>query len=188
MGPLSTISDTVRPRVVIVAREDTLATTENVIVIEYLRRELYEDVEDISRTDYFLSISILYLADDHVSPLAHHRRLKKYLLSEIKYQRRQRIEHRLYFTAIYFETFFHRAIEQIAVSVTNSFNFVKQSRFANEVQDSYQNYLVTFTKLAKDYFLLYQSLVSFIASSILLNAYPPRIHSERQPTIDHSIT
>ena len=179
MGTPSTIADPVRPRVIIVVREDTLATTENVIAIEHLRHELQENIEGTSRTDCFSSISILHLANDHVSSLARHRRLKECLLSEIEHQRRQRIEFRLHFTAIHLESFVRRAVEQVANSVTEPFNFVKQSRFANEVQDSYQDHLITFTKLAKDYFLSYRSLVSFIASSILMDAYPPRMHSKR---------
>lgn len=176
-GNPSNLPISVRPRVVIVAREDETAGTHDVLAIENLRHELQESLQD-SRASVFSSISILHLAGDHISSLARHRRLREFLHSEVELSRSQRIEYRLQFTATHFESFFRQAINHVAQSITTPFGFIEQTRVCNRIHDDYSDHLSVFLTLGKDAFLSYESLTSFIASTILMDAYPPRMHSE----------
>lgn len=166
-----------RPRVVVVAREHEAAATHDFLAMEGLRHELQESLQDL-RHDVFSSVSIIQLAGDHVSSLARHRRLKEFLYSEIELLRFQRIEHRMHFTATHFEAFFRQAVIHVATSATEPFGFIQQSRMANEINDDYTDHLIRFLHLGKDFFLPYEHLTSFIASTILMDAYPPRMHSK----------
>ena len=165
-----------RPRVVIVIREDEMATTHEVLAIENLRHEIQQNLQE-SRPEIFSSISILHLAGNHISSLARHRRLKDFLHTEIKHSRCERVEYRMHFTAIHFESFFRQAVCHVADSATQPFSFIGATRINNKVGDDYKEHLINYIRLGKDFYLPYEKVTSFIASSILMDAYPPRMHS-----------
>jgi len=174
-GNPSSLPISLRPRVIVVTGEEE-AVTHDVLAVEGLRQGLQNDYD--ARISAFSSISIMYLAGEHVLPLARHRRLKELLLSEIELSRMERIEQRAHFTAIHFEAFFRHAIDHVASSVTEPFDFVQKTRMSNEIGEDYRSHLYAFLSLGKDYFLSYESLTSYLASTILMDTYPPRIHSK----------
>ena len=176
MGSPSTLHLAVRPRVVIVTREE-VAATYDVLQMESLRHRLDEESSG-RREEVFSSISVLQLAGDHVSPLARHRRLREVLMVEVDEVRKNRIHHRAFFSAIHFEAFFRRAFHHVASSVTEPFDFVASTRENNEIRDEYVDHIKNFIGLAKEYFVSYQDQTSFLASSILMDAYPPGMHSK----------
>ncbi len=174
-GNPSSLPNSLRPRVIVVVREEEVAT-HSVLAVEGLRNKLQNDHD--TRISAFSSISIMYLAGEHVSPLARHRRLKELLLSEIELSRIERIEQRAHFTAIHFEAFFRQAINYVTSSITEPFDFVQKTRMLNEIGEDYRSYLHAFLSLGKDYFLSYESLTSYLASTILMDAYLLRMHSK----------
>lgn len=182
MGSASTLPIAVRPRVLIVAREAT-AATHDVLEMEDLRYRL--DKESLfARDEVFSSVSIIHLAGDHVSPRAQHRRLREVLMMELEEARNVRIRQKCHFSALHFEAFFRRSIEHIAHSITEPFDFIASTRQANEVTNNYAEHFKSFVSLGTEYFVAYQSLVSFIASAIMMDAYPPRMHSKlTDPTL-----
>ena len=167
---------TLRPRVIIVVRENEVAATHDVLAIENLRREILEDLQK-SRLEVFSTISVIHLPGDHILSLARHRRLKEYLYSEIEASRFQRIQQRMQFTARHFKYFFLKAVDHVSQSVAQSFGFIKASRTIDEVSDDYTGHLINYLRLAQDFFFPYEDLTSFIASTLLMDAYPPRMHS-----------
>jgi len=179
-GDASTLPTRVRPRVIIVLREEEEAATHGVLQMEDLQHEL-RDQE--ARAKAFSSISLIYLAGEYISPLARHRRLKEVLLAEVEVSRLERIEQRLHFSAVHFDAFFKSAIHHLARSSDEPFDFIESSRLQNRVQDDYSDHIATFVALSNDVFISYESLTSFIASSILMDAYPPRMHGKDQESL-----
>lgn len=160
-------------------RHDHLGTavTHNILEIDDLRMMLRQEGQEIY-TQVFSSISLMHLGGEHVSPLARHRRLKEVILLEVDVSRRERIERRIHFSAIHFEAFFHGAVHHLAKMIDEPFNFIRCTRLSNPIDEDYRDHIATFVSLSNESFLLYESVVSFIASSILMDAYPPRMHGK----------
>ena len=177
MGAPSSLPLSIRPRVVIVARKEETAVTHNILEIEDLRMMLRQEGQE-TYAQVFSSISLMHLGGDHVSPLARHRRLKEVILLEVDVSRRERIERRVHFSATHFEAFFHGAVQHLAKSIDEPFNFIGCTRLCNPIEGEYRDHIATFVSLSNESFLPYESVVSFIASSILMDAYPPRMHGK----------
>ena len=176
MGAPSTLPKQVRPRLVIVVREEEAAATHSVLETEDLRLRLQQESEEL-RGEVFASISLIHLAGDHISPLARHRRLKEILVTEVESARKERIEQSVHFSATHFDAFFQQAIKHLMHS-TEPFDFIASTRLHNPIDDEYQSHLSTFLELGTDCCMSFWSLISYIASSILMDAYPPKMHSE----------
>lgn len=177
MGSPSCLPTKIRPRVIVVVREEDAAVTHRVLQIYDLETHLQREYPEL-RAQVFSSISLMHLAGDHVSSLARHRRLKEVLLTEVEALRTDRIEHRLLFSATHFEAFFRYAVQHVATSIDVPFDFIANTRVCNRIEDDYRDHIAAFMSLSYEYFGSYESLTSFIASSILMDAYPPRMHGE----------
>ncbi len=68
------------------------------------------------------------------------------------------------------------AVSQTAASILRPFNFVTVSRLGNEVGSNHADHLTLFFRLGIDYGLSDDTIVNFITSTILLDAYPPKIY------------
>ena len=176
LGDPSSLSKCVRPRVMIVTCEEDTAETHQVLGIEDLRCMLDQEDQTL-RGQVFSSMSIIHLPGNHVSDLAKCRILKEVLLKEVDLSRIQRIEQRLLFSAIHLEAFSHRALKHISHSLDTPYDFIGQSRTGNELDDIYADHMMIFASVCKENFLSFKSLSYYVASSILLDAYPPRMHS-----------
>lgn len=132
MGNPSTLPDSIRPRVVIVVREEESTATHNVVDLESFRHTLDQENPSV-RARIFSSVSIIHLVGDHVSSLAQHRRVKEVLMTEVKKTRVARIEHRLLFSAIHLEAFFCQALDHVATSTKDPFDFIASTRLGNHV-------------------------------------------------------
>ena len=176
MGSPSSLPVAVRPRVLVVVREES-PTTHNVLEMEGFRHIL--DAEGIeARREVFSSITVIYLAGDYISPLARHRRLKEVLMMEVEKARDEWFQQRLLFSALHFEALFGQAIKHVVYSISEPFDFIASARIHNCIRDDYISHLTNFITLANDYFVAYKRLTSFLASSILMDAYPPGMHSK----------
>ena len=173
----STLPQAIRPRVVIVTREEENGATYNILELEDFRH-VFDQGDARIRAEIFSDVWIMHLAGDHVSPLARHRRLKEVLMGEVEKARCRRLEHRVLFSAVHFNAFFRHAIDHVAASITEPFDFIASSRLSNDLTDDYRDHVRNFISLGKDFFVSYKSLTSFLASSILMDAYPPRIYSK----------
>lgn len=177
LGSPTTLPIVVRPRVVIVVNEEESAATYDVLEMELLRCKLEQESVAV-RAEVFSSISIMHLAGDHVSPLARYRRLKEVLMREVEEARNGRIEQRVHFSAVHFSAFFPLAIDHVAHSVLEPFDHIARTRQGNPVGEDYVNHVTNFISLGNDHFVSWNNLTSFLASSILMDAYPPRMHSK----------
>lgn len=176
IGSASSLPQIIRPRVVIVQTEENLAATQSVLELEELQFCL--EVENKQRrTEVFSSITLLRLQGAHLSSLARHQRLKDVLLKETDISRHFRLEEKVLFSATHFEAFFRQAMTHTAQSLAEPFDFIKSSRINNEIGMDYQIHLSSFVRLGRVNHLSSDMLTFIMASSILMDAYPPRMHS-----------
>jgi len=92
--------------------------------------------------------------------------------------RNVRLRSRYLYLAVHLNKFFQMAVSQTAASVLRPFNFVTASRLGNEVGLDHADHLTSFFRLGIDHGLSDNTITDFIASTILLDAYPPKIYRE----------
>ena len=173
----SSLPERVRPRVIIVVKEETDSVTHSFLDLEDLRFSLQQE-SSMRRNEVFASIKLIRLAGSHLSALARYRRLKEVILRDADMARAMRVEERLLFCAEHLQGFLHLAIHHTAASVTEPFNFIVRSRSGNEVRQDFETHLCVFLTLAKRYALSFSTSTVFIASSIVMDAYPYRMHGQ----------
>jgi len=90
--------------------------------------------------------------------------------------RNLRLRYRCLYSAVHLNKFFYIAVSQIVASILRPFNFITVSRLGNEVSLDYADYLLLFYRLRIDHGLSYDTIGRFVTSTILLDAYPPKIY------------
>lgn len=175
-GSASNLSEHIRPRVVIVKRgeEASPSPTYDFLEMQDLRFSLNRKV----LKKFYSSITVLHLADEQISPLARFRRLKELLWRNMDEMRQVRQRNRCLYSAVHLAEFFRMAVMHTATSLLRPFNFILASRQNNEVRSDHTDHLTTFLRLGTEFGLSWDAMTGFIASSILLDAYPPRMHSK----------
>lgn len=166
-------TDAPRPKAIIVVKGNEASTTLNVLEAQDLGFNLNQ--QEIIK--FYSSVVVLYL-DEQLSSLARHRRLKEVLFRHADEMRHFRQNARCLYSAIHFNRFFQEAIKHIAHSPEVPFNFVAISRQHNIVSFDYCEHLIKFFRLTSDLKIDIQRIISFVASSILLDAYPPGMHGK----------
>ena len=171
-GKAASSPETIRPKVVLVVRGDEASATFNVLQAQDLRFNLHQ--QDLINA--FSSIAILYLADEQISPLARHRRLKEVLLQHADEVRQVRRNKYCQFSALHLNRFLREATKHLAETIDVPFHLVHVSRLYNEVPQDYPSHLLRFLRLGIKYDIPDTDTASFIASSILMDSYPPGMH------------
>lgn len=165
-----------RPSVVIVKRggEANASSIYDLLKMQDVQSSLNQKV----LKDSYSSIKVLHLVDEQISSLARFRRLKELLWRQIDEMRNVRLRCRRLYLVVHLSKFFQITVSQTAVSVLRPFNFVAASRLGNEVDLDHANHLTSFFRLGIDHGLSDNIMTNFIASTILLDAYPPKMHCE----------
>ena len=172
----STLSRSTYPRVIIVTEEIPLGAhkeKEARKAFLWLLRE--ETTLELSKK--FSDIHIVALLPDHkVSSEARYRRLKECLLDRSDEVRRNREDARTLFSATHFAALFRYACDHISQTLEGPFDFIKASRKQNPIAEDLAEHLSIFLKHIKSTKELIEFAVPVIASSILLDNYPPDTH------------
>ncbi len=119
------------------------------------------------------------LVKTQISSLARFRRLKEVILKEVDKARAMRLEKRVLFLAKHIQCFLHRVVQHTTLFVIESFDFIVKSKLGNELRQDYETHVCVFLNLARRYFLLMATMNKFLASSIIMDAYSPRMHCRR---------
>lgn len=166
----------VRPRLLIIISENRcMQGTEYDRFQATLRSGL-----DAELAETFSAIKIFHLAGEYLSPLARHQRLRDEIRSQNNEMLRLRQDSRSLFSASHLSAFFGYAVQHTARTISHNFDFIAWSRVGNEVKEDYLSHLTTFLEIAVARKTPYETVASFIASSILMDAYPPRMHRSYQ--------
>ncbi len=172
-GSASCLPRLVRPRIVIVTTEDEASITFNVLQAQDLKFGLGQ--QDL--INFFSSIIVLYLTRAPISSLARHRRLKEVLLRHADEMRQLRQQARQLYSAVHLHRFFREAVSHVSQTVERPFNFIQASRVSNPIRDEYGKHLAAFVRLADLHGIACEETASLIASGMLMDAYPPGMHS-----------
>lgn len=168
----SEVPTLIRPRVIIVVKGDDASPTYNILQLEDLRFSLRHEV----LRGRFSSITILRLADERVSSLSRHRRLKELIFQNLDEMRYLRRSLRYLFSASHFGSLFQAAIRHLIITKTEPFDALIASRAQNHIGRRLHVHVLTFFQACSRYGIPQATALSIIASSVLMDAYPPRMH------------
>lgn len=126
----------------------------------------------------FSTMKVFRLAGKHLSGILRYQRLSIDIHSQMEEMRLIRQSCRCFFSASHFAAFFSLAVRHTARTLQQEFNFVQASREEYPIQRNYNHYLQMFLENASHLKLSYDVIVSHIASSMVMDAFPPRMHRE----------
>lgn len=177
LGQPSTLPKSTRPKVLIVTERGENVPGDDESDLRVFKRMLSEETTmDVS--EQFSEIRLLGLAarKKDLSNKARHRELFEHLLNSSDQVREARINTRTLFSAHHFAAFFHYALNHLATTSVEPFNFITTSRIENPVASNLRDHLVDFLHNIKTPQKLLEFAIPVIASSFLLDSHPPDMH------------
>ena len=127
----------------------------------------------------FFSITVLYLGNGEISNSARHRRLKDTLQRQRDEMRHVRQTFGCLYTASHLTRLYLEALRHLATTKERPFDVVSTARHDMPPQTDYVDHLLNFFSLRPKELAYRKATVAHMASSILLDAYPPNIHCIR---------
>lgn len=163
-----------RPKVIIVKQGagPGPSPTYDLLDSEYLQYNLSQP--DI--VAFFSSVTVLHLADEQISSLARHRPLKELIQRQTDEIRHIKQSIGCLFSATHLTWYFSEAVKHTARTAVGLFDYVASSRHANPISADFSEHLVNFLKLGTLCDLPENTWTSYIASVILVDAYPQGMH------------
>jgi hypothetical protein len=171
LGSASSLPRPVRPRVVVVAR--TSGDTFDSEVLHF-RSQLFSNP---NFSDVFASLTVINLAGRPPSSAAQHGALKDALADETGASRLARADSSTLFSFAHTASFFQKALTRFAKRPESLFSFIRASRDDNEVNPELQHHICRFMSLCLEHKVPDSIPLPFIASALLLDSYPPDMHS-----------
>jgi len=181
IGSASNLPGLTRPRVIVITSADSSSSTHNILETEDFHFNLRQH-SDQTILNSFSSITLFYLPGDHLSPLAQHRGLRENILKQAEEMRDIRSSSQNLFSAVHLHHLYEKAILHTTETITQQFSFLLAAQGVNTPLIDWKDHLLTFMELGARIKLPYDALASHIASSLLMNAYPPGMH--RKPLTD----
>jgi hypothetical protein len=178
LGRPSTLPRATRPKILIVT-ERTNAKKDDESDLNVFKRMLRKETT-MDVFEQFSDIRILSLAahNKNLSNKARHRELFECLLNFSDQVREARINTQTLFSARHFAAFFHYALDHMVTASERPFSFVHASRIENPISSSLQDHLLLFLQNIRTPQQLLQFAIPIIASSLVLDGYPPDMHRE----------
>lgn len=177
IGSASNLPGLTRPRVIVITSADSSSSTHNVLETEDFRFNLRQHSHQ-TILNSFSSITLFYLPGDHLSQLAQHRGLRENLLKQAEEMRDIRASSQNLFSAVHLCHLYEQAMLHTTETITQQFSFLLAAQGLNTILVDLKDHLMIFMELGARFKLPYNALASHIASSLLMNAYPPGMHRE----------
>ncbi|QSS66922.1 hypothetical protein I7I51_03134 [Histoplasma capsulatum] len=171
IGSASSLPSSTRPTLIVVTSGPGPLSD---LLAEDFRAQIHAMGEAFSKS--FRSIKLFRLVGDHLSPCARYLRLKEEILSKMQEAQDTRRQYHCLFSSVHLDAFFRQAMQHTAMSISEQFDFIAASRVDNILHDDYTGHLQTFLGLCDRFKIPRGTVSSFMASSILMDAYPPRMH------------
>lgn len=131
-----------------------------------------------SLAEYYSSNTVLHLADQQISSLARHRRLKELILRRADEMQRLGLFHRCLYSALHFNRFFKDAVKHTGQTIKEPLSFLRSSHKNNQIEMEYPQCLENFFQLCMEHDISLGVLLRYMASSRPLDAYPSDTHSK----------
>lgn len=178
----STLPKSIYPRILIVSDKIPLGP----ISESEARRAFLWMLSEETTKDPFEHLSainvVALLPNGAVSDEARYRPLKERLMDASNQVRINRETTRYLFSVTHFRTLFNYACIETAETIKKPFNFISASRMYNPTAPDLEEHISTFLKYIRMPTELTEFAVPMIASSILLDSYPPGAHSKCIPS------
>ena len=171
-----------RPKVIIVKQGagPGPSPTYDLLESEYLQYNLSQP--DI--VAFFSSVTVLHLADEQISPLARHRPLKELIQRQTDEVRHIKQSIGCLFSALHLTWYFGEAVKHTARTAVEPFDYVGSSRRANPISTDFSEHLTNFLELGARCNLPENTWTSYIASVILVDAYPRGMHCKSIASVE----
>ncbi|KAL2367582.1 hypothetical protein RJZ57_008055 [Blastomyces gilchristii] len=173
IGSASNLPDTIRPRIIIVTGKDNDSITQALLNEEFFLLDIVNDPLFLSA---FADISISRHPPGELSPDARYLDLHADIARELNLARSARKIHQVLFSATHMNAFYEDALRHVAANIFTPFDFIHSSRRLNPVSGSLVPHLSTVLSQGINKRMPYEDLVSYTASVILMDAYPPLMH------------
>jgi hypothetical protein len=175
---LSALPRNTLPRVIIVTekippvvkREEEAKRAFLCLLRDEMSRDPSEQISDIH--------VVALLPDRRISPKARYRRLKECLLNRSDEIRSNREDNRTLFSATHFAGLFRYVCQHFCQPSQEPFDFIKASRKQNPITGDLAEHISNLLKHIRSAKELMEFAVPIIASSFLLDNYPPQSHSK----------
>lgn len=164
----------IRPRVIVVKKGNQPSPSPLYDLLD--REDLHFNFRQQELVCYFLSITVLHLADEQISSLARHRCLKELLQRQTEQTRHLRQTHGCLYSATHFTDLFTDAVRHTSCQFNKPFDFLVSIRRRDCDFVDYVEHLSNFTHIAIASKVSWRNITRYIASTILLDAYAPRSH------------
>ncbi|KAA8642588.1 patatin-like phospholipase family protein [Aspergillus tanneri] len=171
IGSASSLPRAVRPRVIVVVGNTPSITHSLLDEGDFLLELL--NVADLPFFAAFGDIKISRLLPEELSPDARYLPLGGDITQELRNMRFSRECHSALFTARHFQAFFEVALKQISTAPLSQFDFIRAARQQNPLDGAFSSHLINFLKIGNKTRAPYDEMASYIASAILMDAYPP---------------
>jgi hypothetical protein len=175
-GQATAVPETAHPSLVLVVEKDAPGPKAEREVREELLHML-EQRTPMNIFDLFFDVTVVSIfPEERLSLQSRHRRVKERLLNTLDQGQERRSRIGMLFSATHFAVFFRHACDHFVTTLDAPFEFVKTSRLRNPVSAEMEKHLSSFLKHIRSPQELMEFAIPLIASSLLLNAYPPDMH------------
>ncbi|PYI07374.1 FabD/lysophospholipase-like protein [Aspergillus sclerotiicarbonarius CBS 121057] len=175
LGSASTLHRAVRPRVIVVLGGQIQSITHSLLEEEDFLFELLH-VGELPFFTVFGDIQITRLSGEELSPEARFMALGSDISHQLHNSKLCREHQQALFSAVHTNAFFELALQHISTDPLSSFDFIRASREGNPVDGSFISHLINFLEVGNKSRAPYDTMASYIASAILMDAYPPGMH------------
>ena len=165
-------------RIIIITESQTIGIAdENEAKIRFLSILKDKTTKDFSTR--FSALDVLYIfLSGNISNITRFKPLKESLIKALDYVRTNRATLRILFLIKHFAAFFRFVYNHFVIISKEPFDFIKILRFKTPVSLDFDKYLFTFLSNIKFLYKLTQFAIPIIASSFLLDSYPPDIYGK----------
>jgi hypothetical protein len=165
------------PHIIIVVESPVANLPESPILESFLQL-LYEETTQNVYAQFAKVQILILLPDGDLSTESRHRRLKERLMSASDQVRSARMASRALFSAQHLAAFLDHACSHFGASLKKPFNPIETSRLDYPPAPDLKEHLTNFLVKIKSPQELKSFAIPVIASSILLDNYPPEMHRE----------
>ena len=158
--------------------------------LEAIEMQTFRDIlgrqDGVHSTKNCFSIKVVKLSGQDVSSLARYRRLKEIILDELDRARATRAQAGLLFSAIHLPFLYCQALQLTVRTWSEKFDVIQASRARSPVNSSLSEHLLRLMKVCSGSNVSTELLCKFVATALLVDAFPPQMHSEFDRSVSHA--
>ncbi|KAL5696107.1 hypothetical protein EMGR_006627 [Emarellia grisea] len=180
LGSASSLPHVVRPRVIVIVSDKTQSVTHNLLEEDDFLYHLLH-VGDLPFFAAFGDVQVSRLPSEELSAESRFLGLGSEISQQLRNMRQIREHHRVLFSATHLDALFDLSLRHISADPFAPFNFVRATRQQNPLDRAFTSHLIHFLEVGKR--APYDETAAYIASAILMDAYPPGMHRFQPSTV-----